>query len=96
MDDMVEVVIRLPKEYHDKIIKARATEDDNMLLAALLAVREGTVLPKGHGRLIDVDAVNVNETIGGKNEFADCIREAVQMTLNNAPTIIETDRGDNG
>lgn len=37
-------------------------------------------------RLIDADEIKVNETIGGANEFAECIREAVQATIDNAHT----------
>ena len=39
-------------------------------------------------RLIDANAVNVSHTIGGMNDFADCIKEAVQATLDNASTVL--------
>ncbi len=37
-------------------------------------------------RLIAVEAIDVNDTIGGQNDFADCIREAVQTVLDNTCT----------
>ena len=39
------------------------------------------------GRLIDADEIEVNRTIGGMNDFADCIRDSVQTVLDNAPTV---------
>ena len=38
-------------------------------------------------RLIDADAIVVRDTVGGQNDFADCIRDAVQAVLDNAHTI---------
>lgn len=38
-------------------------------------------------RLIDANDINVEDTIGGRNEFADCIRDSVECVLNNAPTV---------
>ena len=38
-------------------------------------------------RLIDADAININDTIGGSNDFSDCIRDSVKAVLDNAPTI---------
>jgi len=37
-------------------------------------------------RLIDAEAIDVNDTIGGQNDFADCIRETVQTVLDNICT----------
>lgn len=39
-------------------------------------------------RFIDADAINISDTIGGKNDFADCIRDSVQAVLNNASTVL--------
>lgn len=38
-------------------------------------------------RLIDSDAINISDTLGGTSDFADCIRDAVQEVLNNALTV---------
>ena len=57
-------------------------------------IANGTPLPKGHGRLIEqpTDA-DIAETIGGQNDFADCIREAVATVFENVKTVIEADGG---
>ena len=39
-------------------------------------------------RLIDANNINVEDTIGGRNEFADCIRDSVDCVLSNAPTVL--------
>lgn len=52
----------------------------------------GTPLPKGHGRLIsEPTEEDIAKTIGGQNDFAEYIREAVKAVFDNAPTIIESD-----
>ena len=64
------------------------------------AVGEGIPLPKGHGRLIDADAILTEEyeklEIGFDDytiiydAFVNTIKEIVNLT----PTIIEADKGD--
>ena len=55
----------------------------------------GTPLPKCHGKLIvEPTEEEIAETIGGKNDFAECIRDAVKAVFDNAPTIIEADKDD--
>lgn len=67
-----------------------ATDD---ILAMAKAIRKGTVIPKGHGKLItEPTEEEIAETIGGKNDFADCIREAVKTVFANATPIIEADK----
>lgn len=53
---MVEVVIRLPKDVYEMIISNTETIKANPLsFQTLNAVLDGTVLQRGHGRLIDAD-----------------------------------------
>ena len=69
----------------------------------LNCVRKGQTLPKGHGRLIDADKfLKDNEAYtgwilnssewGGENAYKDTLEDLV----NEAPTIIEVDKGDGG
>ena len=37
-------------------------------------------------RLIDVNTVDVLQTVKGNSVFAECIRDAVKITLDNTPT----------
>lgn len=51
--EMVEVVIRLPKEIYERTLRTGVVEVgmDSAYIGG--AVIDGTVLPKGHGRLVD-------------------------------------------
>lgn len=56
-------------------------------------IAEGTPLPKGHGRLIaEPTETDISNTVGGDNDFAECIRDSVKAVFENAPTIIEADK----
>ena len=60
-----------------------------------VAIKNGTPLPKGHGRLIsEPTEEEIAKTIGGKNDFADCIREAVKTVFANVQTIIDADKAE--
>ena len=83
----VELIIKIPKEtYKDIIENGFIYDEDNEYIAK--AIKNGTPLPKGHGRLIDADAyakkfdTNINGRIGEEYIFA--------------PTIIETDKESEG
>lgn len=89
----MELVIKLDDETYKEVLNR--TEFDTLSLGVKLieAVQNGIQLPKGHGRLIDEPTEEeIAKTIGGKNDFADCIREAVKTVFANAPTIIEADK----
>lgn len=86
----MQVVIDIPeRDYKDALNGIFAID------VVREAVKIGTPLPKGHGRLIEqpTDA-DIAETIGGQNDFADCIREAVATVFDNAKTVVEADGGD--
>ncbi len=90
--EMVEVVIKMPKEKYDSICNMYGTFPTEMKEWGLEYIKNGTVLSKGHERLIGqpTDA-DIAETIGGQNNFADCIREAVATVFENAETIVEAE-----
>ena len=97
MAETVELVIKITE--HNKNIIDRFVNGEGFdvlptpLLNQLVAeVRNGTVLPKGHGRLIAEPTVaDILDIIGGRNDFAECIREAVSAVFHIAPTIIKAD-----
>ena len=68
----MEIVIDIPKETYKRFIDEWTETTD-----VLQAVRHGTPLPEGHGRLIDADALT---------EKAPEIQEYLDVL---APTIIE-------
>lgn len=88
--ETVEVVVRLSKFIYNNVV--------NYTLCGNLAsaVRKGTVLPKGHGRLVDVDEA---EAILHNKAFDMVESNAkfytirwVQKIVRNAPAVIEQTR----
>ena len=87
----IELVIKIPENYY--LLHVQNGSIASKII--LNAVYNGTPLPKGHGRLIaEPTDGDVAKTIGGQNDFAECIREAVKAVFDNAPTIIPAERSD--
>lgn len=77
--ETVEVVIRLKKERYDELQKNKHLPNR---LGIEKAITDGTVLPKGHGRLKDVD------------HYVKMQWEHPDYSLtDDEPTIIEADKG---
>lgn len=104
----IELVIKIDEELYKNIYSDAeimiygGMRSSKTLLATLLrSVRNGTSLPKGHGRLIDADAYRKElwEEIpnldydGSLESYAEGVYSAI-MSLNDAQTIIETDKGE--
>jgi hypothetical protein len=74
---MQEIVIKIPEDYYRKV------QDGRVSVAMMrTAIRNGTVLPKGHGRMIDES--QITGTFTWDNGYIECF----------APTIIEADRSE--
>jgi hypothetical protein len=77
----IELVIKLDEEYIKQIDKIRfligGIEDRSLQINVINAIKNGTPLPKGHGRLIDEEYIT---------DF-----EGHYITTD-APTIIEADK----
>lgn len=100
--ETVEVVIRIPKEQLERLQRiANGTWGLMNLNSEELAILKGTVLPKGHGRLGDLDTLYEDVTNGikagnyeegyegyGNINDMDDIVDAIKY----APTVIEADR----
>lgn len=93
----MQEVINIDEEIYE------ALKNNNVMIGALrsgnttmtkilIAIATGTPLPKGHEKLIAKPTEeDIAKTVGGKNDFAECIRDAVKVVFDNAPTIIEAD-----
>lgn len=76
----MQIVIDIPDEYRDYIKRNynfRGKDDYN---AAVMAIANGIVLPKGHGRLIDADALKETYKSGNWD---------LHKVLDHAPTVLE-------
>lgn len=81
--DEIEVVIRIPEEWIEQF---KAFKHPSTLETIIL---QGTVLPKGHGRLIDADAINIHDV---SPAYGMEIYGVTQDDIEYEPTIIEADR----
>ena len=83
----IELVVKIPEEDFERCKKRYQRRIDIMGDA----IANGTPLPKGHGRLKDVDELLTSERPKG---IADDIwkESHIYKLLSNAPTIIEADK----
>ena len=77
----MQIVIDIPEEMWDWLHNGFLDEDDGK--HAINAILNGTPLPKGHGRLIDGDALNRKDV--------NCANTPMNF-IDTAPTIIEADK----
>ena len=103
----IELVIKMPEDDYKRFgyeYREEATISKRINDIILDAFCNGTLLPKGHGRLIDADKIanevnarkdnwdrHGNEYESGRYESYDCV---VDM-IDDAPTIIEADKKEN-
>lgn len=79
----IELVIKISEEYYN-VIKAIP---DYQCTFDMLVIKNGKPLPKGHGRLIDADALYEKSRLCHTEEDGTACVE--WREINDAPTIIE-------
>lgn len=97
----VELVIKIPEEIYEDIMahNRESREDGKSAYYFEGLIQNGIPLPKGHGRIVDIGKIDEDRiesdnpiiylTVNG--EYI----EAVSLDyLNNLPTIIEADKGE--
>ena len=84
----MRIVIDIDVRAYDKCLKLVDDNDGGILGMHLInAVAKGTPLPKGHGRLIDADA------LGEKlNKYTEAPYQYALTVFNGSPTILEADK----
>lgn len=95
----IELVVKIPEEEYEMIVNS----EDCGLHTLTRAVARGTILPKGHGRIGDLDALE-KDMIGGINAANFEEGYADYTNINNvddcvdcvryADAIIEADKGE--
>ena len=87
----MKLIIDIDEKDYEGACKATISFDGAMPIYQ--AIKAGTPLPKGHGRLIEEPTeTDISNTVGGNNDFAECIRDSVKAVFDNAPTIVEADK----
>ena len=92
--DEIGLVIKMPKEEYETIVNS----EDCGLHTLTRAVAHGTILPKGHGRLIDADkAIKLECGLSCGCNVEECgfsVPCKYVRLIQETPTIIEADGGD--
>jgi hypothetical protein len=88
----IELVIKIPEEMMSYINKNEfnAISEAAYGSMAMLAIQNGTPLPKGHGRLIDADELKEHK-YHDNHRYENAVAVAY---IDWAPTIIEADKED--
>lgn len=89
---MTRVVIDIPDEVFDDIkdiVKTNRPLPNQNIPTLLRMVADGTVLPKGHGDLIDRSKLDTRER---GNNSQRCMWWNIKQIIENAPTVIEADK----
>lgn len=81
----MDIVIKIPKEYYDAI----KAIPDNQCGFDMLIIKNGTPLPKGHGRLIDENDLKTLYGLDYRLWWGNAVEEFTDL-----PTIIEADKGE--
>lgn len=91
----IELVIKIPEDEYRWIKKSDETAFANVASkeCMLHAIKTGTLLPKGHGRLIDADAMTNRLSTSEASEFFGGVTCAeISDFINDEETIIEADK----
>lgn len=90
----MQIVIDIDEKYYTDIKNSERCGNYSVLYA-LDAIRNGTPLPKGHGRLIDISDIEpMSYTVDG-GDYYDNYKAIDWEDIENAPTIIEAESEDN-
>ena len=81
----VELVIKIPEKIYESVM------DGTYCGTLYQELKNGTILPKGHGRLIDANRLRSMYSINRAN-FNTVV--GIQKWIDEAPTIIEADRSE--
>lgn len=87
----MQIVIDIPEEYYEAIMKIPVYQST----ADMLIIKNGTPLPKGHGRLIDADMLEKKvEKHRKRLKISEYDRDLVlhYTDIEMAPPIIEADK----
>lgn len=83
----MQILINISEDDYRKVQDGRAS-----VAMMLNAIRNGTPLPKGHGRLIDADALKMDTRVCGDRYLSKTSLFVANKVIEQADTIIESDK----
>ena len=92
----MRLIIDIPEEDYNNIapvLNGETIEGGFDILKTLEIIKNGTPLPKGHGRLKDVDKIGLTnfECFMCNGDYKEALKKYIEK-IENAPTIIEADK----
>lgn len=84
-----QMIIEIDEQDYERLQRDSYHSFDKYM--AYLAVKDGKLLPKGHGRLIDADKLELDD---GYSNYDGYYHKYSQSQIYNAPTIIEAEESD--
>jgi hypothetical protein len=86
----MQIVIEMPEDEFEAIcIQVTSGHESSY---GYIAIANGTPLPKGHGRLIDADALKMDTRVCGDRYLSKSSLFVANKVIEQADTIIEADR----
>lgn len=88
----MQIVIDIPEKDYNNIepfLNGQTIKGGFNLFKVLEMIKNGTILPKGHGRLIDADALREDFKASQKITFAE--RMDISCIVDHSPAIIEVE-----
>ena len=88
----MQIVIDIPEDAHGRIVRPDRIFTDDDINAVVWAVYNGIELPKGHGRLKDVDQILDKLLYMG---YMDEQKSEIEDVIELLPTLIEANKESN-
>lgn len=93
----MKLIINIPEDRYNEILKDDYIPDGNFRRNCIQAIKNGTPLPKGYGRLIDADKLELDyDWCEYDNDNGQLVVLGYQAysdnAINTAPTVIEADK----
>lgn len=89
----MQIVIDIPEEDYNFVKKQVADGITNPLK---ICIANGTPLPKGHGRIVDISQIEWLKALHDANFGYITWSEAIKQIKNSAPTLVEADKESEG
>lgn len=86
----IELVIKIPEDIYQYVMNTGTY--GHYRFNSAKAIRNGTPLPKGHGRLIDADALKMGTRVCGDRYLSKTSLFVANKVIEQADTIIEADK----
>ncbi len=93
----IELVVKIDEDDYKKVLEINNRECEgewNNMHRCYEAILNGTPLPKGHGRLIDVDELDITAITTDDYSGNEMLDIVLKEDVDDAPTIIEADKAE--